>query len=82
MLKVSITEKDNIKQKELTNDIVNKIDEILNKEVKIKHVEDRLGHDRVYSLDCNKLYSFYLKRNKEQPTYLNLFDYLKKQYGS
>ena len=62
-------------------DIVNKIADILNKEVKIKHVEDRLGHDRVYSLDCNKLYSFYLKRNKEQPTYLNLFDYLKKQYG-
>ena len=63
-------------------DIVNKIADILNKEVKIKHVEDRLGHDRVYSLDCNKLYSFYLKRNREQPTYLNLFDYLKKQYGS
>lgn len=63
-------------------DIVNKIAEILNKEVKIKHVEDRLGHDRVYSLDCNKLLTFYLKRNKEQPTYLNLFDYLKKQYGS
>lgn len=63
-------------------DIVNKIAEILNKEVKIKHVEDRLGHDRVYSLDCNKLSTFYLKRNKEQPTYLNLFDYLKKQYGS
>jgi dTDP-glucose 4,6-dehydratase len=63
-------------------DIVNKIADILNKEVKIKHVEDRLGHDRVYSLDCNKLYTFYLKRNKEQPTYLNLFDYLKKQYGS
>jgi dTDP-glucose 4,6-dehydratase len=63
-------------------DIVNKIADILNKEVKIKHVEDRLGHDRVYSLDCNKLYSFYLKRNKEQPMYLNLFDYLKKQYGS
>jgi dTDP-glucose 4,6-dehydratase len=62
-------------------DIVNKIADILNKEVKIKHVEDRLGHDRVYSLDCNKLYTFYLKRNKEQPTYLNLFDYLKKQYG-
>lgn len=63
-------------------DIVNKIADILNKEVKIKHVEDRLGHDKVYSLDCNKLYSFYLKRNREQPTYLNLFDYLKKQYGS
>jgi dTDP-glucose 4,6-dehydratase len=63
-------------------DIVNKIAEILNNEVKIKHVEDRLGHDRVYSLDCGKLYTFYLKRNKEQPTYLNLFDYLKKQYGS
>lgn len=63
-------------------DIVNKIADILNKEVKIKHVEDRLGHDRVYSLDCSKLYTFYLKRNKEQPTYLNLFDYLKKQYGS
>lgn len=63
-------------------DIVNKIAEILNKEVKIKHVKDRLGHDRVYSLDCGKLYTFYLKRNKEQPTYLNLFDYLKKQYGS
>lgn len=29
-----------------------------------------------------KLNSFCLKRNKEQPTYLNLFDYLKKQYGS
>ncbi len=31
-------------------DIINKIASTLNKEVQIKHVEDRLGHDRKYGL--------------------------------
>lgn len=61
-------------------DIVKKIAEILGKEVKIKHVEDRLGHDRVYSLDCSKLDIYYMKRDLNKPEFLNLFDYLDKQY--
>ena len=61
-------------------DIVKKIAEILGKEVKIKHVEDRLGHDRVYNLDCSKLDIYYMKKDLNKPEFLNLFDYLDKQY--
>jgi dTDP-glucose 4,6-dehydratase len=34
--------------------IINKIATVLNSEVNIKHVEDRLGHDRKYSLQSKK----------------------------
>ena len=30
----------------------------LGKEVNYRHVEDRLGHDRRYSLDCSKLIKY------------------------
>lgn len=36
------------------NDIINMISKILKKEVKFKYVEDRLGHDRRYSLISTK----------------------------
>lgn len=41
--------------------IVQQIGVILNKKVKLEHVEDRLGHDRRYSIDFSKLQ--YLKKD-------------------
>lgn len=65
----------------LTNlNIVNKIGEILNKEVQFKYVEDRLGHDRKYSLNCGKLRGYYEKHGGRNWEFMNLEDYLKKQY--
>jgi dTDP-glucose 4,6-dehydratase len=61
-------------------DIIKKISYILNKEVEIKHVEDRLGHDRKYGLNCFKMRDYYLKKDGETPKFLNLFDYLERQY--
>jgi dTDP-glucose 4,6-dehydratase len=61
-------------------DIINKIASILNKEVQINHVEDRLGHDRKYGLHSKKMMSFY--QNKEETIkFKNLYDYLEEQYG-
>jgi len=61
-------------------DIINKIATILNKEVQIEHVEDRLGHDRKYGLYSKKMSEFY--RNKDQIIeFKNLYDYLEDQYG-
>ena len=43
------------------NQIIDRIGEISNKTVFTKNVEDRLGHDKKYSLDCRKLnHPFYL----------------------
>ena len=62
-------------------DIINKIASILNKEVKIEHVQDRLGHDRKYGLYSKKMNEFY--RNKDQVIeFKNLYDYLEEQYGN
>jgi dTDP-glucose 4,6-dehydratase len=62
-------------------DIINKIASILNKEVQIEYVEDRLGHDRKYGLYSKKMCDFY--RNKDQIIeFKNLYDYLEGQYGS
>ena len=61
-------------------DIIKNISYILNKEVEIKHVEDRLGHDRKYGLNCFKMRDYYLKKDGETPKFLNLFDYLERQY--
>jgi dTDP-glucose 4,6-dehydratase len=36
------------------NEIIQMVGEIIGKEVKFKYVEDRLGHDRKYSLNCFK----------------------------
>ena len=63
-------------------DIIKNISYILNKEVDIKHVEDRLGHDRKYGLNCTKLREYYITKNGEVPKFLNLFDYLDRQYGN
>ena len=53
---------------------------ILNKEVQINHVEDRLGHDRKYGLLSKKMMWFY--QNKEETIeFKNLYDYLEEQYG-
>jgi dTDP-D-glucose 4,6-dehydratase len=62
-------------------DIINKIAFILNKEVQIKHVEDRLGHDRKYGLYSKNMNDFYLNKG-ETTNFKNLYDYLENQYGS
>jgi dTDP-glucose 4,6-dehydratase len=61
-------------------DIIKNISYILNKDVDIKHVEDRLGHDRKYGLNCTKLREYYITKHGDIPKFLNLFDYLEKQY--
>jgi len=61
-------------------DIINKIASILNKEVQIKHVEDRLGHDRKYGLYSKKMMWFYQNRG-ETTNFKNLYNYLEEQYG-
>jgi dTDP-glucose 4,6-dehydratase len=48
-------------------EIINYIGKILNKKIKFKFVEDRLGHDRRYTLESNSV-----------KKYLILYDYLKK----
>ena len=62
-------------------DIIKNISYILNKEVDVKYVEDRLGHDRKYGLNCTKLREYYITKNGGVPKFLNLFDYLDRQYG-
>ena len=60
-------------------DIINKIASVLGKGVQIKHVEDRLGHDRKYGLFSKKMMWFY--QNKGETTnFKNLYDYLEEQY--
>ena len=61
-------------------DIINKISEILNTEVIIKNVDDRLGHDKKYGLNCFKMRQYYMSRDGKVPEFLNLFDYLEKTY--
>jgi len=60
-------------------DIINKIASILDKEVQINHIEDRLGHDKKYGLFSKKMMWFY--QNKGETTnFKNLYDYLEEQY--
>jgi dTDP-glucose 4,6-dehydratase len=67
----------------LTNlEIISKIGEILNKEVQFNYVEDRLGHDRKYGLNCGKLRGYYEKHGGRNWEFMNLDDYLIKQYKS
>jgi len=61
-------------------DIINNIASILNKEVQINHVEDRLGHDRKYGLFSKKMMWFYHNKG-ETIEFKNLYNYLEKQYG-
>ena len=44
-------------------EIIDMIGNILGEEVKIKHVPDRLGHDRKYSLHRLKLLSYYRSKD-------------------
>jgi dTDP-glucose 4,6-dehydratase len=60
--------------------IINKIATVLNSEVNIKHVEDRLGHDRKYSLYSKKMKDYYINKQKTIE-FKNLYDYLEEQYG-
>lgn len=66
----------------LTNlEIIKKIASIVNKEVIFKYVEDRLGHDRKYALNCTKLRNYYDNKNDETiKTFTPLDDYLIEQY--
>jgi len=57
-------------------EIVNHIGKLLDKDVKYKYVEDRLGHDRRYSLDSEKLRYYYGSKKIISKT---LEDYLKEQ---
>jgi dTDP-glucose 4,6-dehydratase len=64
-------------------DIINKIASILSTDVNIEHVADRLGHDRKYGLNSQKMKIYYRKKYDE--FYIktrNLFDYLQDQYGN
>ena len=62
-------------------DIVKKISNILEKEVKIKHVEDRLGHDVRYGLNSSKMRTYYMEKNGKLPEFLNLYKFLETQYS-
>ena len=62
-------------------DIIHIISNIMGKEVEIIHVEDRLGHDRKYGLNCKKLKGYYnQKYGHSDWVFSNLNDYLTKQY--
>jgi len=66
----------------ITNlNIINKISTVLNKDVEIQHVEDRLGHDRKYSLMSQKMRRYYLEKQKKIE-FKSLYDYLEEQYGN
>jgi dTDP-D-glucose 4,6-dehydratase len=55
------------------------ISDMLGKEVNYKFVEDRLGHDRAYRLNCSKLNEYY-KNKKKQMFIKNINDYLLELY--
>jgi dTDP-D-glucose 4,6-dehydratase len=61
--------------------IINKIASILNREVQIEHVEDRLGHDRKYGLYSKSMMDYY-RNNDKTIEFKNLYDYLEEQYGN
>lgn len=62
----------------ITNiEIIQTISNILNKELKIKHVEDRLGHDKKYGLSTIKLREYYKNKTGTIPQFMNLIDFLK-----
>jgi dTDP-glucose 4,6-dehydratase len=60
--------------------IINKVSTVLNKDVEIQHVEDRLGHDRKYALSSQKMMRYYLSKQKKIE-FKNLYDYLEERYG-
>lgn len=56
-------------------EILKGISEITNKNIRVNHVTDRLGHDRRYGLDSSKLYDTYDNDYKT----INLMEYLRIQ---
>ena len=60
--------------------IINKIAEILDKEVEIQHVEDRLGHDKKYGLNSLKM-SWYYRNKDKKIDFKTLYNYLEEKYG-
>jgi dTDP-glucose 4,6-dehydratase len=62
-------------------DIIKTIGSILNQDVQIEHVEDRLGHDKRYALNSKEMKFYYLNKEKTVE-FMNLYDYLKKNYGN
>jgi dTDP-glucose 4,6-dehydratase len=56
-------------------DILKEIGIILNKDVKIKHVEDRLGHDKKYGLNSSKMENYY-RQKQNQRTSIHKFKIL------
>jgi dTDP-glucose 4,6-dehydratase len=56
-------------------------DEVQEKHVKLKYVDDRLGHDRIYSLDSSKLRKI-LKRIGQNYGIKHIMDYFEKKYGT
>ena len=65
----------------MTNlNIIKKIAEILDKEVDIQHVEDRLGHDKKYGLNSLKM-TWYYRNNDKKIDFKTLYNYLEEQYG-
>jgi len=62
-------------------DIIKTIGSILNQDVQIEHVEDRLGHDKRYGLNSKQMKFYYLNKEKTIE-FTNLYDYLTKKYGN
>jgi dTDP-glucose 4,6-dehydratase len=60
-------------------ELINMISEILNKDVNYKFVPDRLGHDRAYRLNSNKLLGYYKNKNIIVE-FKNITNYLKELY--
>jgi dTDP-glucose 4,6-dehydratase len=62
-------------------DIIKTIGSILNQDVRIEHVEDRLGHDKKYGLNSKQMKFYYLNKDKTIE-FKNLYDYLEEHYGN
>jgi dTDP-glucose 4,6-dehydratase len=59
--------------------LINIISEILNKDVNYRFVPDRLGHDRAYRLNSNKLLEYYKNKNIVVE-FKDITNYLKELY--
>lgn len=67
----------------LTNlEVVEEIAKVLKKDVEIKHVEDRLGHDRRYGLDSSKMRNYYINKFDDYlQNFKTLHEFLVERYG-
>jgi dTDP-glucose 4,6-dehydratase len=67
----------------LTNlEVVKQIAKVLKKDVEIKHVKDRLGHDRRYGLDSNKMKNYYVNKFDDYlQNFKTLYEFLIEKYG-